>query len=203
MYMGTLIIAYVPLIALVQVKFQNEKQSPFESHSSFMILNVVALIVPACTSGVLFYIMDHSQSLMRKHFSLVHYMIVKAPFCFSGILAPLSRVLTLFIPHNLKWIGYLIVRILFGVVVGCNICGYIKLRGNERLMQLGNYQMIQIYEVLWFITMIKALHLLPFVFRIRNILRYCNIYNMTMKKCVDCTLLQASWKRVQASWKRV
>ncbi|KAI3702294.1 hypothetical protein L6452_28027 [Arctium lappa] len=113
MHVGALIMMYPSLIALVQVKFQSEKQSPFETHGSFMIMSVVALITAICTSGILFYIRDHSQSSMGKHFSLIHYMILKAVFCFSGILAPLSLVLTLFIPQNLNWIGYLIICTLF------------------------------------------------------------------------------------------
>ncbi|KAJ9548095.1 hypothetical protein OSB04_020638 [Centaurea solstitialis] len=139
MFTGTITILYTPLIAPVQLRFQNEKQSSFETHGSFVIMSVVALIIATCTSGILFYIMDHSQSFTRmNHFSLIHIMILKVVFCLSGILALLLLVITMFIPHNLIWIGYLIICMLFGVVVGCNICGYIKLRDNEGSMQLGN-----------------------------------------------------------------
>ncbi|KAJ9547847.1 hypothetical protein OSB04_020390 [Centaurea solstitialis] len=103
--------------------------------------------------------MDHSQSLMRNRFSLIHYTILKVVFCFSGILAPLSLVMMLFIPHNLNWIGYLIICLLLGGVAGCNVCGYIKLRGIERSMQLGNYDPVNTYQTPWPLYNSLDLHL--------------------------------------------
>ncbi|KAJ9548096.1 hypothetical protein OSB04_020639 [Centaurea solstitialis] len=134
LYTGALIVMYTPLIALLQLKFQSEERSPFETHGSFLIMSLVALTIATLTSGILFYITGPLQRSMAKRFSFIHYKILKVVFCFSGILAPLSLVLTLFIPHNLNWIGYMIVCTLFVVVVGCNICGYVKLLDKERLM---------------------------------------------------------------------
>ncbi|KAJ9547923.1 hypothetical protein OSB04_020466 [Centaurea solstitialis] len=129
-FVGTLNKVYGPLIILLHL-------SPLEIHYSIMIISVVAFIIATRTSRVLIYTMDHSQSLTR-HFSLIYYTIINTVICFSGVLALLSFVLTMFIPHNLNWIGYLIILILFGLVVGCYFYVYIKLRGNERSTQLGN-----------------------------------------------------------------
>ncbi|KAM0047597.1 hypothetical protein Hdeb2414_s0008g00265151 [Helianthus debilis subsp. tardiflorus] len=129
---ATLVIMYAPLVSLVQLMFQHEEHSVFKTHGSFMIMSVVALTIATLSSGLLFYINDNIESQTRKHFSLVHYMILKSVFCFSGMLAPLSLLLVLFIrDREHHWIGYSIICALFGVVVASNFFVYIKLRGKK------------------------------------------------------------------------
>ncbi|KAI3819826.1 hypothetical protein L1987_13678 [Smallanthus sonchifolius] len=95
MFTGTLMVIYIPLVSLVQLMFQNEGQSPFRTHGPFMITSVVALIIATITAGLLFYINDNVESHIREHVRLIHYMILKTTFCFSGILAPLSLLLVI------------------------------------------------------------------------------------------------------------
>ncbi|KAJ9547999.1 hypothetical protein OSB04_020542 [Centaurea solstitialis] len=106
MYTGTLIIMYPPLIAFVQIKFQNENYSPFDTHGCFMIMSIVALPVATFTSGVLFHLNDPLQNSITKHLSNIHYTILQTISSFSGILTPFSLIMVLFIPHNLNWVDF-------------------------------------------------------------------------------------------------
>ncbi|KAJ9547924.1 hypothetical protein OSB04_020467 [Centaurea solstitialis] len=97
MYTATLIIMYPPLIAFVQIKFQNENYSHFDTHGCFMIMSIVALPVATFTSGVLFYLNDPLQNSITKHLSNIHYTILQTISSFSGILTPFSLIMVLFI----------------------------------------------------------------------------------------------------------
>ncbi|KAJ9548094.1 hypothetical protein OSB04_020637 [Centaurea solstitialis] len=132
MYTATLIIMYPPLIAFVQIKFQNENYSPFDTHGCFMIMSIVALPVATFTSGVLFYLNDPLQNSITKHLSNIHYTILQTISSFSGILTPFSLIMVLFIPHNLNWVGFSVTFILLGVVVTCHFYFYIKLVDKKR-----------------------------------------------------------------------
>lgn len=125
-YVGTLLVTYTPLIGLIQVKFQNGNMSPFKTHSFFMIISVVALVMATLTLRILFYINSRFENECS---SPIHHIILINIAWFSTLLAPLSLVLVLFIPTKLIWIGYSIVCALFLAIVACNFIGRIYLLG--------------------------------------------------------------------------
>lgn len=121
---GILLSMYGPLIGLVQVKFQNNDESPFETHHLFMIMSVVAF----STSALFFRLLFYTTTTIPPP---VYYMVVTSVILFLAILAPLSLVLVLFIPQRLIWIGYSVVCVLFLSVVTYNFIDYILLFGNR------------------------------------------------------------------------
>ncbi|CAH1431013.1 unnamed protein product [Lactuca virosa] len=131
MYTATLVTIYLPIISLLQLKFQNQQNSPFETSGLFMNLSVLALCIATATSGVLFYINHRLQNSTMEDFSLVHYMILKGVFSFFGILTPVSLVLVLIIPNKLDWIRYVIICVLLGVVAISNFRAFQKLNDME------------------------------------------------------------------------
>lgn len=142
MYTATLVTIYLPIISLLQLKFQNQQKSPFETSGFFMNLSVVALCIATATSGVLFYINHRLQNSTMEDFSLVHYMILKGVFSFFGILTPVSLVLVLIIPNKLDWIRYVIICVLLGVVAISNFRVYKKLNDMEDDINMEAHQMV-------------------------------------------------------------
>ncbi|GJY86970.1 hypothetical protein Tco_0500996 [Tanacetum coccineum] len=123
LYAGFIVVMFPLLTQLAQLKFP--KQSPFETHSFFTNMAVVALTICIPTSVILFA-MDSRLleiSSTRAHFYI--YKTLKRVFYFSVILAPFSLVLMLLIPHEFNWIGYLLVLVLFIVILACNFLDYI------------------------------------------------------------------------------
>ncbi|CAI9296387.1 unnamed protein product [Lactuca saligna] len=142
MYTATLVTIYLPIISLIQVKFQNQKKSPFETSGFFMNLSVVALCIATATSGVLFYINHRLQNSTMEDLSLVHYMILKGVFSFFGILIHVSLILVLIIPKNLDWIRYVIICVLLGVVAISNYRVYKRLNDMEDELNMEAHQMV-------------------------------------------------------------
>ncbi|KAJ9547846.1 hypothetical protein OSB04_020389 [Centaurea solstitialis] len=142
-YTATIFIMYQPLINLVQMKFQNESHSAFDTHGPFMNMSVIALYITALTSGILFYINDHLQSFMKGRFSLVVYVILKGVFYFSGILTPLSPTLVLLIPGKFSWIGYIIIGALFVIIGIYHWISYIKQYHLKDEFNSGGHPIIQ------------------------------------------------------------
>ncbi|GKC24564.1 ABC transporter I family member 1 [Tanacetum coccineum] len=115
LYAGALVVMYPSLTQLAQLKFQNNKQSPFETHSFFANMAVVAYTIAIPASVILFAMKTHLESSIGEPSYPIYYiyMTLKIFFCFSGILAPLSLVLMLLVPHEFNWIGYLLILVLF------------------------------------------------------------------------------------------
>ncbi|KAL8207996.1 hypothetical protein R6Q57_007408 [Mikania cordata] len=120
---GILLSMYGPLIGLVQVKFQNNHQSPFETHTLLMIMSVIAF----STSAILSFIFLVSTTINLP--SISHTIISNVIF-FLAVLAPLSLVLVLFVPPKLIWIGYSIVCLLLVTIVTYSFVNYTSLFGH-------------------------------------------------------------------------
>ena len=138
LYAGALVVMYPSLTQLAQLKFQNNKQSPFETHSFFANMAVVAYTIAISASVILFAMKTHLESSTREHFYI--YKTLKSVFCFSGILAPFSLVLMLLIPHELNWIGYLLILVLFIVIFACNILYYKVILREKDASKFGTVQ---------------------------------------------------------------
>nr|GEV56231.1 GPI transamidase component PIG-T [Tanacetum cinerariifolium] len=141
LYAGALVVMYPSLTQLAQLKFQNNKQSPFETHSFFANMAVVAYTIAIPTSVILFAMKTHLGSSIREDFYPIYYiyMTLKSVFCFSGVLAPFSLVLMLLIPHEFNWSGYLLILVLFIVISAFNFLDYkVILRKIERCIQIQN-----------------------------------------------------------------
>lgn len=121
---GILLSMYGPLIGLVQVKFQNNNQNPFETHYMFMIMSVIAFSTSTLLS---FKLLVYDTTI---NMASIYYTIVSSVIFFLAVLTPLSLVLVLFVPPRLVWVGYLIVCVVFVTVVICNFMNYISLFGN-------------------------------------------------------------------------
>lgn len=99
------------LVLIIQLNFQKESIPPMETHCLFMIISFGALSMITLASGIMFY--TNNQLL-----SPVYDMILDITFWLSLILSPLSLVLVILIPPNMKWVGYTLVFMLFvGIVV--------------------------------------------------------------------------------------
>ena len=143
LYGGALVVMYPSLTQLAQLKFQNYKQSPFETHSFFANMAVVAYTIAIPTSVILFAMKTHLESSTREHFYPIYcniYKTLKSVFCFSGILAPFSLVLMLLIPHELNWIGYLLILVLFIVIFACNSLYYKVMLRKKDASKFGTVQ---------------------------------------------------------------
>ena len=139
LYTGAIVIMYPSLVEVAQLKFQDSKLSPFETHSFFAYTVIVAYTIAIPTSMILFYMRIRLETSIKECFSLNNYMykILKNVLYFSGILAPLSLVLVLIIPHGYKWIGYSTIASLFVIIVACNLSDYIKLLCKKSVAKLG------------------------------------------------------------------
>ncbi|KAD5316957.1 hypothetical protein R6Q59_032224 [Mikania micrantha] len=119
---GILLSMYGPLIGLVQVKFQNNHQSPFETHTLLMIMSVIAF----STSAILSFIFLVSTTTNLPSISRA---IISNVIFFLAVLAPLSLVLVVFVPPKLIWIGYSIVCLLLVTIVTYSFVNYTSLFG--------------------------------------------------------------------------
>ena len=90
---GCLIISYNFLMKLVKLKYDGEKESPFEKHRFLMCAYLVALIMVGVAFAMLGY--DYGCSLYKKSFPRHVYKVVKILMYFSGIIALLSVILML------------------------------------------------------------------------------------------------------------
>ncbi|MFS7966749.1 hypothetical protein Hanom_Chr09g00777441 [Helianthus anomalus] len=122
---GILLSIYGPLIGVVQVKFQNNSQTPFETHNMLMIMSVIAFSTSTLLAFRLFIYTTTTK------LPSIYYTIVSSVVFFLAVLAPLSLVLVLFVLPRLVWIGYTIVCVLFVTVVTYNFMDYKSLLGNR------------------------------------------------------------------------
>ncbi|KAJ9547867.1 hypothetical protein OSB04_020410 [Centaurea solstitialis] len=131
-YAVALVVMYPSLAQLTQLKFQNYQQSPFETHSFFAYMTIVAYTIAILSSVILFYLFPQLENSAKECACRIYYIyvILKSVFYFSSIVAPLSLVLVLLIPHKFNWIGYIIIFALFLVVVVCNLSTCKKLLYN-------------------------------------------------------------------------
>ncbi|KAI3801120.1 hypothetical protein L1987_29223 [Smallanthus sonchifolius] len=121
-YAATLLYMFPSMIALVDLKFQNNAHSVFESRSLFANMAVVAYIIAIPTSVALFCLKASSN---WERLPPIYLRILKSVFYFSSLVAPLSFVLVLFLPQRFNLIGYSLVFTLFLFIVACSFSNYI------------------------------------------------------------------------------
>ncbi|KAJ0796630.1 hypothetical protein HanPI659440_Chr04g0164471 [Helianthus annuus] len=132
-YAATLLYMFPSMIALVSLKFQNKAHSPFETHGLLANMAVVAYII-AIPMPVAWFCLK--ARINRESFPHIYYRILQSVFCFWSLLAPLSFVLVLFLPHGFGLIGCIIVFVLFIVVVASSFCNYKRLPCKKDLSNL-------------------------------------------------------------------
>lgn len=102
-------IPFMVLLIPVRSQIINKKQNPFEINGFFMTMSIASLFVALLATVKI----SISLTWMRD----IHCAILKAIGCFSAILAPFSLLMVLYVPHELNWIGYILVCVIVGIVV--------------------------------------------------------------------------------------
>ncbi|KAJ9547925.1 LOW QUALITY PROTEIN: hypothetical protein OSB04_020468 [Centaurea solstitialis] len=152
----SLALLYPILIKLVQVKFQHEEQSAYETHSSVIIMSGVALIIAISHMHPWDFVVYNGSHAKLNEESLLAYPLHDPNSCFlllGNSCAPLACANTVYSSQSqLDWISDCIFT---PWSAGCNIYDYIKLRGNERSMQLG--RVIYLYETYAFVPAIERM----------------------------------------------
>lgn len=82
----------------------------------FMIMTIASASVAVLASVCLFF----ASFFLRRWMKNIHYTVLKTVGCFSAILAPFSLQVVLYLPHNLNWIVYSLVYVIFfvGILAG-------------------------------------------------------------------------------------
>ena len=131
------LIIYAIWISLIELKFQNEMQSPFRVQGFFCIMSPVAF----CLTLLLFWGLSCTKVPLQNS-DMLHEILTSVA-CFLGILAHILLLFVLFIPPKLNLIGYAIIIFLLVVVVAYNFSSRIKSLGKKRNCNLGDHQSIQ------------------------------------------------------------
>lgn len=97
-------------ISLTQVKFQNRKESPFETHLSNMIICVTALFF----YGV--YVTMKMKNTLYNNKDIIYSKILDRLIPILGIISSMSLV-SVFMPRRFSWVGFVVWTILSAIVV--------------------------------------------------------------------------------------
>lgn len=98
------------LISLVQVKFQNRKESPFETHISNMIICITALFF----YGV--FVAMKMKTTQYNNNDEIFSKILDRLIPILGIISSVSLA-SVFMPWRFSWVGFVICAILSAMVV--------------------------------------------------------------------------------------
>ncbi|PWA78582.1 Transcriptional activator DEMETER [Artemisia annua] len=101
------------LLNLLPIRLR-ENRSLFNEHGGLFTMMIIASIsVTVLASAILILANYFFQTWMKN----IYYTVLKTVGCFSAPLVPFSLGLVLFVPHNLSWIVYSIISVIFVLIL--------------------------------------------------------------------------------------
>lgn len=99
---------YTPIIGIIQTTCHDK--SAFDTHSTYFFISLLCFVFMGAGSGFMIFVAFHETEGgdVPLFPSLLAYEILCSPVIVFVITAPLSLVLIPMIPHERRWIGYLI-----------------------------------------------------------------------------------------------